>query len=80
MPNYVECSAIKPLLEKLDGINKMMMYLQKENITVADTRKCFDAIIRTHPSMGFYFSTEAAIVHNPDFLKAVVKIQNNASH
>jgi hypothetical protein len=69
MPYYVECSAIKPLLVQCDGINQMMIYLQKENITVADARKCFDAIIRTDPSTGFYLSPEAAIAHNPDFLK-----------
>jgi hypothetical protein len=50
------------------------MYLQKKEINVADSCRCFDALIKTFPNMASYLSPEAKIIHTPNFTNAIIKI------
>ena len=75
LPAQVENLAIKMLLNQLEKVNKMMIYLQRDDINLKNARGCFDALLKAFPATSVYLAPDARIVHSPEFISAVVKIQ-----
>lgn len=78
--NPSENLLVKELVNDLELINKMMKYLQRDDITLADARTCFDAVLQEFPQLSYYLSPNAKILHSPDFNMAIIKIQSNRAH
>lgn len=61
-------------MEEFDGVTKM---LQKMDLSLADARALFDAVIRKFPTMGHYLSENSDIIKSKEFENSVVKLINN---
>jgi hypothetical protein len=60
--NPTENLILKDLLSNLELINSMMIYLQREDISLADARNCFDAILVDFPELKKYLQPDAEII------------------
>jgi hypothetical protein len=60
-------------LEQFESVTKI---LQKVDITLAEVREVFDAILLEFPTMSRHLASDGAIVHSPQFESAVVKCLN----
>ncbi len=76
LPYQVQNLAIKSLLTQMEQVNCMMKYLQRDDIHLINARGCFNALVKAYPDLSIYLSPNAEIVHNHNFINAVVKIQN----
>ncbi len=59
------------LLQELDVVTKE---LQRENLDLADVRILFDNVIEEYSESAHYLSSNASIVHTPDFETGLVKL------
>jgi len=77
MPNCVQILQIKTVMNELNLLNQLTVYLQSPSLTLLDARNCFDRVITTHPAMKQYLGSDAKIVHSPVFENSVVKVLND---
>eukprot|EP00644_Phytophthora_capsici_P017640 jgi/Phyca11/120665/e_gw1.42.259.1 len=63
------------LLNKLGDLDSVCVKLQSEELTLADVRLLFDAVVVKYPVTASYLKADASIVHSPVFVRAVVKVQ-----
>ncbi|ETO99773.1 hypothetical protein F441_22804 [Phytophthora nicotianae CJ01A1] len=68
---------IVQLLSKLGDLDSVCVKLQSEELTLADVRLLFDAVVVKYPVTASYLKADASIVHSPVFERAVVKVQGD---
>jgi ABC-type sugar transport system substrate-binding protein len=64
------------LKRSLNDFQSVMVKLQFHDITLAQARKLFDALIQKYPSMGGHIGVDADIVHSTEFERALIKLSN----
>ncbi|ETO99522.1 hypothetical protein F441_23063 [Phytophthora nicotianae CJ01A1] len=68
---------IVQLLSKLGDLDSVCVKLQSEELTLADVRLLFDAVVVKYPVTASYLKADASIVHSPVLERAVVKVQGD---
>ena len=66
---------VATLLKKLRGLDSGTKQLQSENVTIAEARGLFDAVMEKHPSTSSRLRPDADIVSDTAFESAIIKIQ-----
>jgi len=74
LPSLVECEILRKGFVHLKEFNQVTVMLQKEGITLLRVREIFDSVIDDYTALRGHLSSDAAIVVNPVFERAVVKI------
>ncbi|KAF7696467.1 hypothetical protein CDIK_1850 [Cucumispora dikerogammari] len=74
MPSHLQLIELQDLLINLKLLNKVNIFLQKEDITLLDVKNCFDKIITKHPTVTTFFKTDATIIQSKHFDSAIIKV------
>ncbi|KUF83134.1 hypothetical protein AM587_10000522 [Phytophthora nicotianae] len=77
VPRPTSHRRIVQLLSKLDDLDSVCVKLQSEELTLADVRLLFDAVVVKYPVTASYLKADASIVHSPGFERTVVKVQGD---
>ena len=76
MPNMREVRQIEKLCNKLQQLDEVTKLLQKDDTSLADVRCLFDTILEDFPEMECRLGTTAAIIYQPEFETAIIKVMN----
>ncbi|RAW25535.1 hypothetical protein PC110_g18049, partial [Phytophthora cactorum] len=71
-----EAMGVSELLKDLVKLDSVTVALQSESLTMSAVRDLFDHSISKYPVMKKYLSSNASIVSNPVFERALVKLQS----
>ncbi|KAG3110568.1 hypothetical protein PI125_g9900 [Phytophthora idaei] len=71
-----EAMGVSELLKELVKLDSVTVALQSESLTMSAVRDLFDHSISKYPVMKKYLSSNASIVSNPVFERALVKLQS----
>lgn len=74
LPTPSEERSIKHIFEMLSDFESVTIELQKSSTDLIDARVLFDTLISKYVETSEYLSSDAAIVHSPDFETGIVKI------
>lgn len=68
--------SLKALQVKLKIFNEVTVALQKQDLCISEARDYFEEVLFRYPNEGFeqYLRQDAAIVKNPEFESAIVKV------
>jgi hypothetical protein len=64
------------LKKTLSDFQSVFEKLQLRDITIAQARKLFDALIVKYSDLGGHIGVDASIMHSPAFERALVKLSN----
>jgi len=64
------------LMSDLKVFESVTKALQSEELDISEARALFDGIIEQCPDMAYYLSSNAKIIHSPNFESGIVKILN----
>ncbi len=79
IPTFTESKQIDTMCATLSEFNSVTKTLQRDNVTLAEARILFDAVIDNYSNTKSKLDSNARIVRYPHFEVAVVKIQEGKS-
>ncbi len=71
-----EKNEVELLCSKLADLDSVTKALQREDITLHETRVLFNSIIEEYPETRDRLAPDSSLVLNPDFENAIVRIQS----
>ena len=75
IPTLVECDLLAKGFVHLKHFNQITVLLQEEGITFLRVREIFDTMLEEdYPELSGHLATDAEIVENVEFERAIVKI------
>ena len=79
LPNHLEVALLSDAFVLLTKFNSVTIMLQRDGMTFVKSREIFDLFLKDHPDFEHYISSDASIVENEAFERAVMQISRGVA-